>query len=229
MGVSMSCRTRKIAPNSLSASDSFPISEYRRLRYWHVLNALAGSVDMKPLFDSDVTKGAFFISTLPESLDNFMDNLNTKGISSFSEILDPLQDIIDKNALKDPMVTALHAATSKRKHFRPTATSSDEYCTFCKSRGFPYKGHSHRNCRRLGKAKKDRANRGFKRHQGVKQSSTSPKDNAYKASAQEAVALITFSDATNTAYLGKVPPPQPARYLDTAASKHMSGVIEDFE
>jgi hypothetical protein len=62
---------------------------------------------MKPIFKSDEVKGLFFLTTLPGTIDNTIDNLSTQNLTSFSAIKLIFQDIAEKHSIEVSIVGVL--------------------------------------------------------------------------------------------------------------------------
>jgi hypothetical protein len=55
---------------------------------------------MKPILNLDEVKGLFFLTTLPGTMDNIIDNLSTQNLTSISAIRLILQDIAEKHPIR---------------------------------------------------------------------------------------------------------------------------------
>lgn len=54
---------------------------------------------MKHIFDSDNVKGSFFLATLPDTIDNVIDNLSTRDVTAFQDIEPKILNISEKHTL----------------------------------------------------------------------------------------------------------------------------------
>lgn len=54
---------------------------------------------MRPIFESDEVKGSFFLTTLPDTMDNLIDNLATRGVTTFVDIEPKILDVAEKHSL----------------------------------------------------------------------------------------------------------------------------------
>ncbi|KAL2395076.1 Retrovirus-related Pol polyprotein from transposon TNT 1-94 [Exophiala dermatitidis] len=106
---------------------------------------------MRPVFDSDQVKGSFFLATLPDTMDNIIDNLNTKEISKFVDIEPKMLDIAEKH---------LHAAEPQAAYYTSTARTHPKgkqniqgkeqvECTWCRKHNLTFVGHVYTNCEHL--------------------------------------------------------------------------------
>ncbi|KAH0602926.1 uncharacterized protein H6S33_007930, partial [Morchella sextelata] len=109
---------------------------------WNTLKSRCQSADHKlaesllPLTKSNEAMVAFLLSSLPKSIGNVVDNIQTK------------QDNLDEVAPQ---------TGNKLLHIR--STISDKECTWCKKRVQLYKGHEYMECRKLKEQNKNRKGR----------------------------------------------------------------------
>ena len=61
------------------------------------------------MFNSNKVKGSFFLATLPETIDNIIDNLSTRNITAFQNIKPKILDISEKYSLDNVDSTAYTA------------------------------------------------------------------------------------------------------------------------
>jgi hypothetical protein len=97
-----------------------------------------------PLANSPAAKGAFFLTTLPTSLDNIVDNLTTKESATYSEICNRLLDLYPPEQPTDSN-TAFTVGCGGRKNGKGK-DKSDKIYTYCKSKGFRGTGHLVEDC-----------------------------------------------------------------------------------
>ena len=104
---------------------------------------------MKPIFESDEIKGSFFLTTLPDTMDNLVDNLATRGITTFVDIEPKILDIAEKYSLdsvdSSAYFTKIRKANDKSKATTPTTNE----CTWCRKHDMTFVGHVYTNCRKL--------------------------------------------------------------------------------
>lgn len=83
---------------------------------------------IKDFFGSDDLKGSFFLITLPGSMDNVVDNFDTRGLSKFTEIEPKILDIAAKHDVEDSghahcLPRRLCAETTSSYAMPPSATA----------------------------------------------------------------------------------------------------------
>jgi len=145
-----------------------------------------------PLANSEVAKGAFFLTSLPSTLDNVVDNITTKESATYSEVCTRLLDLYPS---EQPADNNTAFAAVNNNHNDKGKRKEQKVCTYCKSKGFRGLGHLVAECR------------------------TRKKDTGGQASA--AAALVdTNKGYAFPATEGEFPPD--AWILDSGASSHMT-------
>ena len=71
---------------------------------------------MKPVFESDETKGTFFLTTLPETMDNIIDNLTTASLTKYSDIEPKMLEMRIQTEADDTQITIANFATYEEFH-----------------------------------------------------------------------------------------------------------------
>ena len=102
-----------------------------------------------PLASSPIAKGAFFITSLPTSLDNVIDNLTTKDTVTYTDICNKLLDLYP-STLQSTADNSAFLSTSGRKDVRKgrgDQPKDGKHCGYCKSKGFKGIGHLESECR----------------------------------------------------------------------------------
>lgn len=99
---------------------------------------------LKPLAESDRAKGAFFLTSLPASLDYVVKNLTTKPSITYTDICNKLQDLFPASSNAASSQSAFAATDSKPENRR--GRGSDRVCNYCKSIGRPGLGHTEEDC-----------------------------------------------------------------------------------
>ena len=97
-----------------------------------------------PLANSAIAKGAFFLTTLPTSLDNVVDNLTTKESATYNDVCTKLLDLYSDESPGESntaFTTTSVSRNDKGKH------KEEKICTYCKSKGFRGIGHLVGECR----------------------------------------------------------------------------------
>jgi transposase InsO family protein len=110
---------------------------------------------MKPIFESQEVKGSFFLATLPDTMDNIIDNLNMKDITKFTEIEPKMLDLAARHSLESSEQTAYYGKSTNRTG-KNNSQNNEKECTWCKKYNFKFVGHLWADCKRLAdhKAKK---------------------------------------------------------------------------
>ena len=216
---------------------------WTRMQKRCISSSQAVAKSMLPIFESDDVKGSFFLTTLPESMDTIIDNLNTRDITSFAAIEPKMLDISEKHSLDQIDSTSAYAARGRPKPKMASnsatpfnSTTSNKECTWCQKRNFSFVGHTYRDCYRL------------QNHRN-KSSPAPKKDKRQKAStANEAVVHGDDSETNVHAFCATVinchdkrsqevhptgftvseSKPNSQWLFDSGASKHMTGQIDDF-
>jgi len=86
-----------------------------------------------PLANTEVAKGAFFLTTFPSTLDNVVDNLTTKESAAYNEVCTRLLDLYPA-ALPADTNTAFTATSSNRNN--KGKRKEEKICTYCKSKRY---------------------------------------------------------------------------------------------
>jgi hypothetical protein len=71
----------------------------------------------------------FLLSSLPKSMSNVVDNIQTKQDVTYEDVRQRLQNLDEV------------APQTENKVLYTRSTTSDKECTWCKKRDQPYKGH----------------------------------------------------------------------------------------
>ncbi|KAH0609220.1 uncharacterized protein H6S33_001448 [Morchella sextelata] len=120
---------------------------------WNTLKSRCQSADHKlaqallPLTKSNEAMAAFLLSSLPKSMSNVVDNIQTKQDVTYEDVRQRLQNLDEV------------APQTGNKVLHTRSTTSDKECTWCKKRGQPYKGHEYTECRKLKEQNKNRKGR----------------------------------------------------------------------
>jgi len=96
------------------------------------------------LANSNVAKGAFFLTTLPTSLDNVVDNLITKESANYDDVCSKLLDLYSHES---PAETNTAFTTTNVSRSDKGKRKEDKVCTYCKSKGFRGIGYHVADCR----------------------------------------------------------------------------------
>jgi hypothetical protein len=155
----------------------------------------AVAVAMRPVFASDEVKGSFFLATLPDTMDNVIDNLSTRNLTAFQDIEPKILDISEKHSLDSVDTSTAYAArqTAARSANRPSTGGqrppTGQECSWCRKHNLTFIGHVYTNCNEL-KQHKERQQRkgpttqppkgdkrgGNKRHKGHNAEATAADD-----------------------------------------------------
>jgi hypothetical protein len=163
----------------------------------------------KPILDSEEAKAAFLLLSLPASLDNVVDNLQTKENLTYNDAYQRLTDIADRHEQgdsPDPKANKVSERKSKGKgKDKATTNTKEKECTYCK-RHYPnsrYTGHIWNECFKLQKAREAEGEK------PVEQGKVASEE---QAGFKQAVSLRSSSTPLST----------PKWVFDTAASSHMT-------
>lgn len=111
---------------------------------------------LRPLANSPRAKGSLFLTTLPEELDNIVDNLKTKQNLTYDDVCSRLLEL-SLNSTTNNDINKAYVSKQKKDYkvndFKPKVKKE---CSFCKSKKKWYKGHTLENCR--NKKKEENAN-----------------------------------------------------------------------
>jgi hypothetical protein len=144
---------------------------------------------------SDEAKAAFLLCSLPSSMENVIDNLQTKTNLTYSEVFGRLLDLgAGKSTDGDDK--------AYRSFAGPTGSGNGngKECTWCKSKKDTYQGHLYSECRKL------------KAHQKKKKEKKEKEATAKQTSeVTEATAFMASTNQTSKTWI-----------FDTAASSHMT-------
>ena len=131
------------------------LDEFHRI--WTRMTARCHSSDqsvakaLRSVFDSDEVKGSFYLATLPESMDNVVDNLSTQEVTAFQDIETKMLDIAEHHASESVISAAYGTRHSSKGPSSAKPPNSQKECTWCKKHGngATYIGHLHFECRLL--------------------------------------------------------------------------------
>lgn len=112
---------------------------------------------IKTIFELDQIKGLFFLATLPNIIDNTINNLNTKGITQYNNIKPKILNIANRNLYTEPQVVYYISITQRQpptinitKRLPPTA--QNKYTQYRKH-DLMFIGYIYTNYRALQKYK----------------------------------------------------------------------------
>ena len=209
---------------------------------------------MRAIFESDEVKGSFFLTTLPDTMDHIIDNLSTRNVTTFTQIEPKMLDISEKHTIDTVDSNAYYTNTRKppkgnSKPKDPTSSSKsddkEKECTWCRKHNLKFIGHVYTNCNRLKEQRdKDKKGTSSKKQKGndkkvtsnyVSLDSDSEDDstvNAFCAGGTSSRSSINTNGKRArevSAYASSLSTPSSSVWVfDTGASRHMSGVPDDF-
>jgi len=93
-------------------------------------------------------KAAFLLLSLPELMNNIIDNLQTKGDLTFEDVRFRLLDLSANHSLGNKGEKAYGVEKSGKN-------KGPEECTWCKKRSFNAKGHTWQECNKLKASKRN--------------------------------------------------------------------------
>lgn len=111
---------------------------------------------LRPLANSPRAKGSLFLTTLPEELDNIVDNLKTKQNLTYDDVCSRLLELSLNLTTNNDNNKAYIIKQKKDYKVNQFNTKVKKECSFCKSKKKWYKGHTLENCR--NKKKEENAN-----------------------------------------------------------------------
>ena len=106
---------------------------------------------LQALTRSNHAKAAFLLVSLPESMNNIIDNLQTKGDLTFEDVHSRLLDLNANHSLGNKGEKAYRVEKSGKN-------KGPKECTWCKKRNFHAKGHTWQECNKLKASKKNDKN-----------------------------------------------------------------------
>jgi hypothetical protein len=166
---------------------------------------------------SDEAKAAFLLCSLPSSMENVIDNLQTKTNLTYSEVFGRLLDLgAGKSTDGDDK--------AYRSFAGPTGSGNGngKECTWCKSKKDTYQGHLYSECRKL-KAHQKKKKEKKEKEATAKQTSEVTEATAFKTSEDtEATAFKTSEITEATAFMASTNQTSKTWIFDTAASSHMT-------
>lgn len=146
------------------------------------------SKSFSAVFSTEDVKGSFFLSSLPDSMDNIVDNLSTQNITRFTDIRPKMLDIAQRqNQPKEESAYYTRTAAKPNQTGRSggrgnpqssTTPSPTNECTWCKKHNMSFIGHIYTNCKKLaehkqkrttGKGKSNNTNQSSKRRENARQ------------------------------------------------------------
>ena len=114
-----------------------------------------------PLASSPIAKGAFFITSLPTTLDNVIDNLTTKETITYTDICNKLLDLYtgtpESSADNAAFVSTNPHRNTRKARWTGDSTKNNKQCGYCKSKGFKGLGHLESECRTKRREKSNTA------------------------------------------------------------------------
>jgi len=160
---------------------------------------------LRTLAECNHSKAGFLLISLPESMNNIIDNLQTKGDLTFEDVHSRLLDL-----------SANHSSGSGReKAYRVEKSGSGgkgpKECTWCAKRGHYAKGHTWQECNKLKASKKNESDKSANLHgEKARMASQPSEDSSTMATAFMVSANLTPSTASSV------------WIFDTGATSHMT-------
>ena len=115
------------------------------------------TVSLRTLFENDEAKGAYFMMSLPDSMEPVVDTLIAREMSKFKDIKPRILDIAEAHATSGDTSSTAYLARRTTARQRRLAPGDDntprEECTWCRKHNLKYIGHVYTNCRELRKFK----------------------------------------------------------------------------
>ncbi|KAH8149540.1 uncharacterized protein LAJ45_06168 [Morchella importuna] len=120
---------------------------------WNTLKTRCQSGDHKlaqallPLTKSNEAMAALLLASLPKSMSNIVDNIQTKQDVTYEDVRQRLQNLQEHSRL---------TGNNRVLHTRNTPTPNGKECTWCKKRNQLYQGYEYKECRKLKEQNKTR-------------------------------------------------------------------------
>ena len=169
----------------------------------------------KSVFESLEAKAALMLYTLPSSLENVVDNLQTKQDLTYDQAYQKLIDLTTDNKDEDDKAYRITETKGKEK----ANTSGTKECSYCKKH-YPkskYIGHLWNECNKL---KADREKR--------KEKKEKEKEDTANVATEDRTSNIEAVGARSTSFSTPSHSPSTRWVIDTAASSHMTNNIDLF-
>ena len=162
----------------------------------------------KSVFESLTAKAALMLYSLPSSMDNIVDNLQTKDGLTYDQVY---QKLMDLNSKSNQVEDKAYRVQEPRRQADPNSNSEDKECSYCKKH-FPksrWTGHLWNECHKL-KAKQEKEKE--KKGKGKVDTAKAVTESSKVSTDTDAVSPRTHpSSSRSTQWV-----------IDTAASSHMT-------
>ena len=192
---------------SLNNGDNIPDHLSKFTAAWNCLKQRSQTTKsslgrtLRTLTCNDEIKGAFLLCSLPKTMDNLVDNLATKELTSFEDVQSRLLDLTGSTTDIPKDNTA----------YKSTELGVKE-CSWCKSKKMKYQGHLYTDCQKL---KKHRDKKNQRRKLKLNEIAGAA---AHESEFSDHALVSNSSTVTSTKWI-----------FDTGASAHMTGCESDFE
>jgi len=110
-----------------------------------------------PVLASEQAKAVFLLLSLPQSMENIVDNLQTKQGLTYDDAYQRLIDIADRRESGEASDDKAYKASEKKKR-QPKSSNTEKECTYCKKH-YPqgrYTGHTWNECFKLKRDKESK-------------------------------------------------------------------------
>ena len=152
---------------------------------------------LKPLMESQNAKAAFLLLSLPKSLDNVVDNLQTKTDLNYNDVYSRLVDLASTNSKEATADNKAYVVTTPAAPQQQKGNSNRENtkeCSYCKAHKLGrYLGHDFNQCRKLAE---DKANGTVK---GAKGKGKGRANKAQEGNVAEVANLVTATSIVSPA------------------------------
>src|SRR5208337_1727592 len=101
---------------------------------------------LRPLANLPVAKAAFFLASLPTSLDNVVDNLMTKDSLTYDDACQHLLDLVEGDLKSEDKESATFVTTMPKKFKKAKSKPTKAVCAYCILKGYHGLGHSEDQC-----------------------------------------------------------------------------------
>ncbi|KAF8444363.1 hypothetical protein BGX38DRAFT_1197230, partial [Terfezia claveryi] len=163
-----------------SENDTIPDYVYQYSTLWTQTHSrFSNSTDvlskvLKPVYEDDTFKTAMFLASLHPSLNDIVDNLNTKSNLTYTDAMAQLLSMHSSNVNTAKALNAIQKCnkgkstnTFSASFCKPnppgqgkTAPPNKGECSWCKKNGHNYMGHIHSQCNHLKDHKKKNSSQG---------------------------------------------------------------------
>ena len=106
---------------------------------------------LRNVFTSEDVKGYFFFTTLPETMENVIDNFVSKETTKYFTIESKMLDFCEKSLdmATTPTFTSAYWTQTNRRNVSTGIDLGRKECNYCKKKSFHFKSHIYAECDHL--------------------------------------------------------------------------------